>query len=71
LRIAPGARVATVRHQFTHRTLTLHVHAARIVGGRLRCRPGAWEAAAWVALDAVGEYALAALDQKVVAELPK
>lgn len=70
LRISLGTRVASVRHQFTHRTLTLHVHAARIVGGRLRRRPSTWDAAAWVALDVLDEYALATLDRKVVAELP-
>ncbi|MCB9663401.1 MAG: A/G-specific adenine glycosylase [Alphaproteobacteria bacterium] len=54
-----------VRHVFTHRVLTLDVHAVRRVGGRLR-GDGSYEALAWADLEAPG-LPLSVLARKLLA----
>lgn len=67
LKAAVGPPVGTVTHGFTHFTLQLHVHRARILGGKLR-KADAVETA-WATPAEFEDYAFANADRKALALL--
>ncbi len=67
IEVRVGKLRATVRHEFTHRSLRLRVYECALVRGR-PC-PRRHSAARWLPPERSGELPLARLDQKVLAEL--
>jgi A/G-specific adenine glycosylase len=65
LAITCAASVATVRHDFTHRRLWVHVYrAARVTGS---FRPADGVDARWVTVRQLAELPLSKLDRKIIA----
>jgi A/G-specific adenine glycosylase len=64
-----GERVMTVKHAYSHFTMTMHVHYATIASGR----PRAIQCAdfAWVGVPELGTFAWSKADLQVVAELTR
>ena len=67
IRVSVGPRLITVRHAFTHFTMDLHAHWARIVSGRPRPLHG--PAFAWVRPADIAGYPLPRADQRILAAL--
>lgn len=64
LTIACGDKQSTVRHDFTHRQLWVHVHRARWVAGTLRPADGV--RARWVTARQLEALPLSTLDRKII-----
>jgi 8-oxo-dGTP diphosphatase/A/G-specific adenine glycosylase len=64
LEIVVGDRLATVRHEFSHRRLRLHVYACRLV---CRTPPHVRRAGRWLSVQELERYPLARVDRKVLA----
>lgn len=62
-----GEHVMTVKHAYSHFTMTMHVHRARIVSGRPR--PIQCAETAWVKVPDLGKQAYSKADLQVVARL--
>jgi A/G-specific adenine glycosylase len=67
IKIVAGEHVMTVNHAYSHFTMTMHVHRARIVSGRPR--PIHCADYAWVKVPNLGKYAYSKADLQVVAQL--
>lgn len=59
-------RIAVVRHEFTHRSLQLHVYRCERRAGELRRSDGC---ARWVRWERLGDYPCATVDRKVLAAI--
>lgn len=62
-----GKHVMTVKHAYSHFTMTMHVHYAKIVSGRPR--PIHCADFAWVKVPALGKFAYSKADLQVVTQL--
>lgn len=67
IKIVVGERFMTVKHAYSHFTMTLHVHLARIASGRPR--PIHCADYAWVRIPKLGTYAWSKADLQVVEKL--
>ena len=67
IKTVAGEHVMTVNHAYSHFTMTMHVHRARIVSGRPR--PIHCADYTWVKVPNLGKYAYSKADLQVVAQL--
>jgi A/G-specific adenine glycosylase len=65
LDIEVGERLASVRHEFSHRRLQVHVYRCRVIGGAVNSPEGA---ARWVPRARLERYPMASLDRKLLRE---
>lgn len=67
IKTSVGEHFMTVKHAYSHFTMTMHVYRARIISGRPR--PIHCADYAWVAVPNLGKYAYSKADLQVVAKL--
>lgn len=67
LKLEVGPQLTVVEHAYTHFTISLHAHFARILSGRPRHTDCAGHA--WVSLDTIDQYPFSKADLKIIEAL--
>jgi len=67
IRVKVGSRIVVVRHAYSHFTIALHAHEARLASGRPR--PIHCAAFAWVRIDELDRYAFSRADLRIIEAL--